>query len=635
MNSLDNTLLPPQNPSQDKEWAAKRIQRFWRSHRIAAMIITSAQMETILKETYDDIAYQELKLLSTVISKLSVLMVIKPSLFKGEGKRISILKVIGNDGKSGIIPSPATFWIHLSPEGRKVRIQFYGSFIAEGVYKRVMESVTLVIGLDNPDSKSIEIIDTVLYRSKDSLDEKTRRKSSKEEIAKLHEENLREIKKSLEVMRDLFPESERLLDPQIKIAGIPEVFRTYQGTSRIRAEWDGLFFPTTARNIAKTKKIPLNRDSTKTIIATVGHCLTILQEILYTCQKMHEKGKVHRDVKSANILVKFNLEAESPEGYLTDFDLISPFGNGELTDDYPYWDRASSEGIVLPTCDIFGAGITLGDMLLDPDFYRISSIRFSEADSISGEIQSKMTQQMKKLILYSVQSLQLIPNTSSEFQKCVDSLADLYYWKSPMQIIAEIEILTQKIMPESKEAEDICKQLFAEIHLCVEMGKVKRINNRIKDALKKKEGLHLDLFLDELKSDVGENEEIAAALEQITIMAESPQSHEIICELIKTKIDWLAENFLETTQSCKWFIADIIAFRAIASLLCDLFEQDTLMYNYLIYHPYGSEFCFQLCDKSTPLEEKLALMEELYQKFPIFKTFRSRLQSIHQNWASE
>lgn len=92
-------------------------------------------------------------------------------------------------------------------------------------------------------------------------------------------------------------------------------------------------------------------------------------DVAKTIEQMHSVGIIHRDIKPANILLKVT-ESGPPEGFVSDFDLISQVGKDSIESEYDYWDKCCRKGYVTTFADCYGLAMTLGDAMI-PHFWKI------------------------------------------------------------------------------------------------------------------------------------------------------------------------------------------------------------------------------------------------------------------------
>lgn len=111
------------------------------------------------------------------------------------------------------------------------------------------------------------------------------------------------------------------------------------------------------------KAVPIDFMGTMTIPFTMKDILKVLVDVARSLEYQHGQGIVHRDIKMKNILIKLNDDLKVM-GYITDFDVTQSFGLSDTRENYRYWDCLSRLGIILPTSDIFGLAITLGESLI-------------------------------------------------------------------------------------------------------------------------------------------------------------------------------------------------------------------------------------------------------------------------------
>lgn len=658
MSLQSDVSLVQSNEDRVRHHAAMRVQRYWRSHRVSPMVITVPEMEQFLSSSFEGVNKEKLKLLSKVISDLSVQMLINPNSFKGEGIRVT-RHTISSGGKAiGRFPNLLPFWMQLSPDAKEMRLQFYGKFIAECMYKKVKHSKTMILSLARPGRKEMKLVQTVLYRLRRVEKQRPLSVLYPKEIEDLTETNIRLTFKSLTLMNDLLDKEKLCEDPKFKIAGISKVFRIYQSEKVRRVEWEGLYFPNVAETIAETKKISFEEQGKPlTITAEIGNICDILNDALYTCKKMHEKGIVHRDLKPKNLLVRINPETKKAEGYTIDFDLTSFFGFNNTTVKYGYWDRASIFGIVLPSCDIFGIGIALGELLFSPEFLENSEKRYKQKNVPKEDVARSnlmgLIKTLNKSIAAAVTDMEPFKGQIPKLSEYLENLAKLQnsipsgkIFKDVFAAIKPIRELAKE--PDNREIKGIKEVAFISERLFVENRFIKRskqafdegwmlqnggilrlIKSSLNDLLIKKE----EQLWNEFCSAMGKClDDYPVQMVELEILKKKHGRFIILPEKIEC---WMKETcgvVPETKPLCDKYLADIQAYRAIAKLLLELFEQDEGLFHFLLSDPDGIETCKQLCTPSFPLNKKQELISMLFKRFPIFGTFQERLQEIQKNW---
>lgn len=91
--------------------------------------------------------------------------------------------------------------------------------------------------------------------------------------------------------------------------------------------------------------------------------LQVLTDAALSLELIHKAGFVQRDVKPGNILVRID-ESGFVEGFIGDFDLARKFGFSDIQADYSYWDKCSKNGLVTPFTDVYGLGMSLGELII-------------------------------------------------------------------------------------------------------------------------------------------------------------------------------------------------------------------------------------------------------------------------------
>ena len=103
--------------------------------------------------------------------------------------------------------------------------------------------------------------------------------------------------------------------------------------------------------------------------------LLVLCDVCEALEEMHRLGFVHKDVKTKNILVKYDSELNRWVGKLGDFDLSQTVGFNEKKNGYCYWSLCAQQGFVSYECDGYGVVSALGEIFFGRDYQRYMNDR--------------------------------------------------------------------------------------------------------------------------------------------------------------------------------------------------------------------------------------------------------------------
>ncbi|MFQ5729223.1 MAG: hypothetical protein ACE5GN_02545, partial [Waddliaceae bacterium] len=378
-------------------------------------------------------------------------------------------------GSAHVHTLPRTVWIQLSEDGKTVRIQFYGKHYKSGTYKDVKESETIVITLSNGSNKPKRRENTVLVRTRDTQEDKSGKRATQAEIRESQEDDLEMVNNGIQTIKHLFPPEELERDSNLKFCGIPKTIRKHQGKNRKKFEWEEVRFSNDFSEVCKTGQVKCDTAGTIVTEFRTNDKFRIAEFLTYTVEQIHLKGKVHRDVKPINILVHYNEARQCPEGFLTDYDLITDFGSNETKSEYEYWDLCSEKGFVLPTADIFGVAMCLGSSIFGAKYPEILSSARHHYDI--REIESTINEFHGKYINLKIVPLYKDINTSSLLRK---QLRDYLQWVSnrairdgrPVPDIDEIKEVLDSIIKANPEKETSILTILADCYAAQELSQL-------------------------------------------------------------------------------------------------------------------------------------------------------------------
>lgn len=462
-----------QGSSSGLDQAATTIQTQVRRYLKQKKVILPNQIKEFIAVNFPDMSQSESDALTKIIARQSIAILENPKAFQGEGKRIN--QMVENKFTDPVtketktVKTPRTIWVYLTDDQKQLRVQVYSKkLMGEGTYKIVKASKTLVFHLSGGLDKKKKVVSTVYIKSKDIVTEEERRSYPGRVIRQFEEEDIAKLRYGMNEAARVFSKEELAQDEAIHIKALPDVTHTYIGKKyRKRLEWEEpMYFGSDFLEVLKAGSVQV--DDGVTVKMTSPDKLRIVKSTLYTAQKMHEKGVVHRDVKSQNVFLGYDGKLQ---GYLGDFDLIAKVGHNELKSPYAYWDLPSCKGLVLPTADIFGSAMVLGESFLGSTFYHVSQMRFNDLHEVAipQAIDSRVN--LKSKVLLSDLQLRLSSKLDAADQQAISTAISKFEESEGSQ---EAMLIIRDHMTNSKNPEMIreYKKLIADLELIAKTGEL-------------------------------------------------------------------------------------------------------------------------------------------------------------------
>lgn len=127
------------------------------------------------------------------------------------------------------------------------------------------------------------------------------------------------------------------------------------------------------------RKLPLDMDKQTFRNVSTIECMRLLLDVsTHVEQYFHRHGRVHRDLKSSNLMVKAR-SADSPlKVYIIDPDTIGPFGIARGNKGYFLWDEATRLGWNLPSSDVYALSILLLSLFFPNISFCFQNTKFYE-----------------------------------------------------------------------------------------------------------------------------------------------------------------------------------------------------------------------------------------------------------------
>jgi hypothetical protein len=419
-------------------------------------------------------------------------------------------------------------------------------------------------------------------------------------------------------------------DPKLHLAGIPYLVRSYEGKNFQRLEWEGEYFPTDLWKVSVQRMIPCD-NVPGNVKLKLRHIFQAMDDVLYCCQKFHERKFVHRDVKSSNILLEYDQKDDVLKAHLTDFDLFQMFDierNG-LNDFYEFWSLFPQAA--LSYSDYFGAAVTLGVAVFGKLFLVISKSRSTHATSMGLEHPTvpsitKVYDQLKQELKVEIEKLLSAFKDKSE---CTE-YSELE--KLTEDTVAVNVGMTHRVLELSEKISNLDQKMKrAHFSFCQRViqiwnsAKGEYIGILLDDILEMKHIKVLSAFIKEAKDYAGDDHPAVKKMEGInSILDEMPVLQEALTELTISHPD--------KEKDCRDLVADMKAYAAVKEMLFEIFKEDLALFRYLSSEEEGFRFRRDFDCEKLNKNKWLEMLNALHEKFPAHLQMRDRLQKIRNDW---
>lgn len=359
---------------------------------------------------------------------------------EGNTYRFPSLELAQGATKPQDVRSPAGIIISQHPsDPRSIDIKLVGPQKGAGTYKTVYASLPLSINLRDTQRQAQSTT-----HAKESAPKALQvPKAGKSQV----------VDNGFAIVKSAFT-PEELADPEFRLAGL--LHNTGQ-----KHEGETLFLDELHKgSLWDNRSMP---DAQK---------LQVLADAAGSLKRFHNKGLVHRDVKSQNILV-----GNDGRGYLNDFDFVQKAGKSPVAGEYPYWDLGSRQGKVTPFTDAFGLAQAASEVFYSRHGgYWGPSIDDAFADNLDMVFRADhkiadqgVRNQIARIFLDNMQDL--ASNDPRRLQAVEDRINEAHRHMQPIAPPAspahskdkDYEVITRRFM-QAADNRDELKKVFSELY---------------------------------------------------------------------------------------------------------------------------------------------------------------------------
>jgi serine/threonine protein kinase len=332
-------------------------------------------------------------------------------------------------------------WLEMAPDGKSINLLIVGNKLGEGTFKEVFKAPTFEISL--------------------ILDEDRKRKGSPSANVLLKPKDAKGVQEGLDLLEKVLH-----LGNQAKFAGFPRKRSpSADPSSKPDFEMTQEWYNCDLSQMNEMGAVPLDFNKSARRVAALPDKINIFLDLAHSLELLHVEGMVHKDIKPANILVKA-YEKGAMEGFLSDFDWLTPIGKG-IKNAYVYWDLAAKNGLVTPYSDSYGLMLSLGETLSNNIFFGFKAdFEFSPThvdQTLIKYIKSSMLK-IRKNITLDIQTLRKIDaitnnsySSSEVLMKDIEKIRDKNCVKN-LKIIHQCLILIGEVIQKNESFYNHIKQ---------------------------------------------------------------------------------------------------------------------------------------------------------------------------------
>lgn len=421
-------LIPFNEKTSPKNIAATKIQSAFRGRRTRQAVVLPQQIIPFLCEHLVDNS-RATDLARGLCREINE-MALNPQKYKGKSIRLEKVllayrfPIIDRTKWTGSEEIQLNFdcWLEMAPDGKKIKIVMIpekNSKLGEGTYKVVHQAQVFEIPLRLKDGGGRDF----RYTSKINF------KVKGEDFSKQIDMKFN-ILSGLAIQREILEKVKGA-----KIASLPEDHLPHLDSKVENFEMEQEWYNADLHQAIVSSIVPLDFKGNVYRLSVLDK-LQVLTDTALSLELIHKAGFVHRDVKPDNILIKID-EDNFIEGFLADFDLACKIGFSNLQADYQFWDKCSKNGLVTPFSDVYGLGMTLGELII-PGFK--SSILFNPHVLLDSDSKNKFLNSL-------VQNHATVLNLMSDPEYCLSPTMSAHEIKAQFSLYLETH---ESLQPEIK-----------------------------------------------------------------------------------------------------------------------------------------------------------------------------------------